>query len=859
MAKDVSIIVKAIDQVTAPIREMNSRLKGFADGVSGFWKGMVGGLAAIGLTSLLRESVKEAAQAEEGWGRLGVSVKNVGGDFSTLRPELEASIAATQKMSVATDDDLRDALTNLITISGDYQGSLKNLTLVADVAAFKHIGVAEAADMVGKAMTGNEKVFKGFGIVAGDNASKMSQLRATVAGFSQNEAETFNGQLKRIGNAWDEVQRALGEAIVGNQAMRGNTNLLVESLVKLEHWIHDNEDTIGRLVTVVVKFSESIGKILGTSLKGWGLIFQQLGIGGKKAAADVEASQAAQTVSVQTHGLKRTKVTKEEETAREAAVKKSHENIKALDEAASKAALELLSANQKTYEETERTFKLKMEGMTKEDYAKAEALLKQTHQNQLLAWAGFNATLETIVPHGQQTARKELLTTSIVTEDFTAVLAKHGKVLTEAQRKALEHAASNRALKDSIIGVADAVMNGADALGGMLEVLGLADEKTRALTSGIGDLGEGVKKALKGDIVGGILQGLGGIKNVLGGLFGKSAAEKALEAALDKNRVSLEHLRETVGDLNINLTGKQLAGTQGALKDFFASGGASQKGWGDRLGQLLLARGVNMSDLEEVAKTLNIDIKPGGHLSPQALAQLQQAIGLVEPTQFRNNFKGQKEALGHEATLFNLSPEEQAARLAALAGGSLGSGRIGAALGGLDFSSAGGRASGLSAIQGLFSALPGFGAADLGGLTGSEFVSVLEELKSLLETANQNAESGPTGLPGDVSVDAGSLGSLPTVGPLQLPSFELGGNSYDRLFEIAASTAGMFSLMSGRAAAGSVLNDSRVTLTIDNLNVYTAATDAKGISAGIMDAIDRELASRYRLQQLAQGDATRTG
>ena len=34
MAKDISIIVKAVDQVTKPITDMNSRIKGFAEGIT---------------------------------------------------------------------------------------------------------------------------------------------------------------------------------------------------------------------------------------------------------------------------------------------------------------------------------------------------------------------------------------------------------------------------------------------------------------------------------------------------------------------------------------------------------------------------------------------------------------------------------------------------------------------------------------------------------------------------------------------------------------------------------------------------------------------------------------------------------
>lgn len=854
--KEVSVIVRAVDAVTGPILDMNKRIKGFADGVTGFWRGMVAGLAAVGLTSLLRESVKEAAQAEEGWGRLGVSVKNVGGDFKVLRPEIEQAIAATQKMSVATDDDLRDALTNMITISGDYQGSLKNLSLVADVAAFKHIGVSEAADMVGKAMTGNEKVFKGFGIVAGDNASKMEQLRQTVGGFAQNEAETFNGQLKRISNAWDEVQRALGEAIVGNEAMRGNTGLLVESLVKLEKWIHDNEETIGRLVTVMVRFAESVGKILGTAAKGWGMIFQQLGIGGKKALDDTTASQQGQTAAVETHTLKRTKLTKEELAEREAASKKSHEALKSLDEAASKSALELLSANQKAYEETERTFRLKMQGMTKEDYAKAEALLKQTHANQLLAWAGLNSTLDTVIPKAQQTARKEIELSGGATTDFNAVLEKHGKKLDDAAAKTIAAKIRWAEFKEEAAQVAFTIMDGADAMLAFLDALGLGDEKMSKLVAGVGELSEGIGRIASGDLVGGILKGIGGIKSALSGLFGKSEAEKKLAASLDKNRNRLEELTAEIGDLNLNLTGKQLSGTQGALTEFFATGGANAKGWGDRLGSLLLKRGVNMSDLEEVAKTLQIDLRPNGKLDPRMLQQLLAAIGAVEPTQFRTDYRGKRDQLAAETNISNLSPAEQARRLAAIGAGET-TGMASSLLGTMDLSSATGRNKGLATIQDLLSRMLSgtMSTAELGGLTGSEFLSLLEDLKGLIESAN-DANTNPVADSAVKDIVGAVVPVVEGLGPVT--------SGLDLLGSIDISTKGMWEIMQAMASpttTGTGLGANTVTvgdITVGDIIVQGAGPGAAQEIAGqLVEAIDQQLALRYRLAALGQGSAAR--
>lgn len=333
---------------------------------------------------------------------------------------------------------------------------------------------------------------------------------------------------------------------------------------------------------------------------------------------------------------------------------------------------------------------------------------------------------------------------------------------------------------------ADFVLNLADSLG-------LADEKTTSLLSGIGDLAEGIGRLASGDIAGGILKGIGGIKSALSGLFGKSEAEKKLAASLDKNRNRLEELTAEIGDLNLNLTGKQLSGTQGALTEFFATGGANAKGWGDRLGNLLLKRGVNMSDLEEVAKTLGIDLRPNGKLDPRMLQQLLAAIGAVEPTQFRNDYRGKRDRLAAETNISNLSPAEQAQRLAAIGAGET-TGTASSRLGTLDLSSATGRNTGLATIQSLLGRMlsGSMSTAELGGLTGSEFLSLLEDLKGLIESANQDAEAAADKAASDAKAAADLQTKI--------------GEEQQKILEAQATVAGIRAEMQAVANAQSVVD-----------------------------------------------------
>lgn len=864
--KDISIIARLVDQVSGPMRDMNARLKGFADGVMGFFRGMVAGLAALGLGRFLADAIAEAREAETTWSRLGTAVGNAGADFARLRPAIEDTTRSVQGFSTATDDELREALTRMITITGDFDGSLTRLGLTADVAAYKNISVSEAADLVGKAMMGNEKVFKNFGIVAGTNAEKMEELRRTVAGFAEREAATFTGQLQLIRNAWDDVLEATGDAILNNESLRGNLGGLVGMLRNLETGIREHEASLGALVTVFAALGQTVGwvaGVLGMALTGaisvvqaavvtfmgvwtglkvavqevvggilwsvgqlavgakgvlkkfgvdlgdgvaeqmrdagarmvkearqtgadtWSVMkesYQEIFVGTQEAEAELtgataqghtdrarirrEGLQLLERLEDEADGKRRQltaqqlatlqrlereaasgrirltkeqydqlqKALKEDAQERQKVVEASHKRLRELEEIAFKAELELLSAQRKEYLEIERRFREKMKDMTAEDTAAAERLLREAHARQLLSWAKFGDEIAAQARTAKDTARPQLQGMSLDLDDLTAALERYNERTTGMTKAEQEAEARKHKIRDAVRDMAFEIADAADQLLAFMDALGLGDDKLRQLVDGVRQLGEAVGEIASGNIVGGILKGIGGIKDFVGGLFGKSEAEKKLEEALHKTRRTLEELNRNVGDLNINLTGKQISGVEGALQEFFRTGGANKLGWADRLGGLLLKRGVTMADLEEVAKTLQIDLRPAGKLAPQMLQQLMKAIGLIEPTQFSPDFRGQLDFIRSRADLAGTDALGVFTEIRELLGSGVGSPALAGALQGLDVQTVGGRSAALARLVGLQDALKAgtLASSELGGLTPAEFRAMLKDLADLL-------------------------------------------------------------------------------------------------------------------------------
>lgn len=258
----VEVILKARDETAAVFKKTEDAIGGFGGRASAILKGVGAAVAAIGIGKFFKDSVEEAAQAEVGMVRLGVAVDNAGGNFKKLRPALEDAVDGVRRLTTFTDDDLRAALTNLITLTGDTRGSMENLGLTADLAAFKQIGLSEASDIVAKAMNGNTTALNKMGIEGKDAATVLENLRKTVGGFAEGEAKTFSGSLLNLKNGWGEFKEAVGNAIIGTGEAGGAIGKLSGVLAGLEAWVVKNQVAIQGFIGAVIDAAVWVGERL---------------------------------------------------------------------------------------------------------------------------------------------------------------------------------------------------------------------------------------------------------------------------------------------------------------------------------------------------------------------------------------------------------------------------------------------------------------------------------------------------------------------------------------------------------------------------------------------------------------------
>lgn len=767
--REVKVRISGSETVSDAAKKAEGGLSGFTSKISSLAKG-IGALVAGGaLAAFFKSAVDEAGKAEVGMARLGNAVTNAGGDFATLRPEIEETVASVMKLSTATDDDLREALTRMIAITGDTQGSLKNLSLVTDLAAFKQVDLETAALSVAKAMTGNTMELNRLGVAGTSATAVIENARAAFGGFAASEAKTFSGSLLQIKNQWGEFKEAVGVAILSTGEMGAASGGLATVLGNLAQWVEKNQDGIRTFTNAVFAIVGAVGTFAGAI---WDVVGPPLTWLAKVAFVGVVAG--LNTIAL---GLKRTAATFQEfaGTALEAignVVEKGGKILKlfgievvsetgtALKQFGAQLHAEGVAANAKAVTdfqasmgklgtvikggETQHTNVVRTGAAARTTIRQKEAKDAEASHlememarnkatraaNELLAETAALLKKQNLEQYAEQWAQIDRNVRK-VKGDLADTLPPADQLKqsidenAEAMRKNAEAAKDNKKEISDTVGAAAqlgrAFIDAGQAAGVLSAEAASALNSVINMATSLAEFGLGS--------VQGIIGVVSGLANILSGI-GDGPAAKAVKA----NTMALERLTREVGNLDLSATGKAFKGTEAAIQATIQKfRGAPQnevagKAAMDFFRKELLRQGVSRDEAEELIKELGFgDVFASGKAFIQSLPQLQTGFKETEFGQFGQDFESQLAALQDSFEVFGVEkPEDQLAGFGDLA--KKFSPAIADALSGPN---AGGN------LRDLFNQLitGGLDPSQFGDLSGEQFLELIKILIPLVDAA----------------------------------------------------------------------------------------------------------------------------
>ncbi len=659
-------------------------------------KGAFVGIGALAVGHMLKRffggSVKIAEEASEIWARLEANVEAAGVSFREVRPEIDAVARSFQNVTRYGDEETAGALSELISTTGDYKGSLRELTTVLDFATAKGIQLKTAAQLVGRAMIGDTSTLKRYGVIVEEGADAMEVLREQFRGAAEVDGAKWSGRLQRLRNEWSDVRQAVGEAVLGNDEAAESMGGLAEKLMDLEQWVRANESALQDMVTGIVDATAKVGELAAAIARA---LSPAAAVAGPEIQAikslgdDLEAlkAKAQELVQARAEAVRASQEdltfgffdTAESIHAKEAvipgldrAIQYINQRIQALHAAAEGAGAgagapgipipdiqtgelrqsleELRTLGAEFIEQTAEPVTAFVQDLSTavSAVAEAEARLQavrmtggdETEATQRLAAA--KAELRDKLEAWAEAA----LNSGVQGETLVWVMERL-KAVAEEAGIALDDMDVEEAGKDwedwaeTVEGLARGVLSVADAMG-------VLDDETRQALQGVIDIASGVQSIASGNLIGGIAQLAGGAIGFLSGAFG-GGDEEERKARLNQIR-AMSDLRKALKDLEdailsgmtgrekqaIAEAGEAVLGRMGYKRDGTvtrpAISGLSDEEL-DRLRQLQEETGIEFLDFEK------------DYIHLPALAKALAAFKGMDLEAFPDTLEGQLEAL----------------------------------------------------------------------------------------------------------------------------------------------------------------------------------------------------------------------
>ncbi len=415
-----------------------------------------------------------------------------------------------------------------------------------------------------------------------------------------------------------------------------------------------------------------------------------------------------------------------------------------------------------------------------------------------------------------------------------SLVTERGKIAAALTTEELLHGRNTEAAKKlraeydrltaSILGMTTAATAGAATLAqGILSAgasLGIFDQNTQKAIGGIIDLAKAwgdlqklhdEKKFTLADTASGWVGAIMAVAGIIGTLSGSSPEQAARIKVQVDNTEALYKLRDTLHASTLSLTGNDQNKAFSQLTAYFSSPGAVTAGK-TGLMESFQKFGIDPAFLNEIAKQLGITIDGTAASYFQLALALETTQGRI--ASFTNSFGEMSAEYDAYAKIFNVTDPVELLLLHAKAArdsGPGGSSTIAGLFSGLDVSSSTDQGTLQKRIQDVFTQMMAGGAGvDMGGLTRSQFLQVLETLSGDITglsgavNANTRAIYGvPAGL--HVSLEAYRAATQYTAPPASGGGMKTTGTS-------SGSNGGTTS-GTGTGAGGS---DITVTVVLDN-------------------------------------------
>jgi len=260
-AATIAVLIQAKDNASREFKNVENNMGKMVQGIQKHRRAIGMAMTAMGaaITGIAVMSVKSAFDQEKGIRQLDTALQKVGTSYEQQKAQIEAVVAAQQNKTNFGDEEQRDALRELILVSGNYDDAMKALVPTMELAAGKEMDLGAAATLVARAISGEESALNRYGVSVEKGADSTEVLSAIMAKF-QGQAEAAADPVTQLKNRAGDLFQVFGSALLP----------VIETLVPL----------IEKMVRRMIEWTEAhpnLTKVLGVVVAALGAIMLVLG------------------------------------------------------------------------------------------------------------------------------------------------------------------------------------------------------------------------------------------------------------------------------------------------------------------------------------------------------------------------------------------------------------------------------------------------------------------------------------------------------------------------------------------------------------------------------------------------------
>ena len=286
--QNVKITVTAEDRASGPIKNVESALGSLEKGTSkaggamyslGHAAEVAVGTMATAITTygiaavqnLNREMVKLSLEQSKFQSQTANLLKNAG--IQSYSKQIEKVIGQHSELTSMDDISIRKSFNNLITVTKDYERSLKLLSAAEDYASAQGIDLESATKQVAMALSGSTSTLEQNGVVL-DALSMKSMTAAQKMDYLAKQMEkSFGGSAEALRNSTagifanfqNQVQNL--KTLFGNELTGAIAPALENIANKISEMINSGEiqplvDAFGNLLEHSISFGSELGNVI---------------------------------------------------------------------------------------------------------------------------------------------------------------------------------------------------------------------------------------------------------------------------------------------------------------------------------------------------------------------------------------------------------------------------------------------------------------------------------------------------------------------------------------------------------------------------------------------------------------------